>query len=366
MLLLGAGMAPSVPALSGCGGRLLLVVTQTTPDLVTDPTCRRLQFRACGRRRPATRWHTPWGYQHLPRRCVLRHTRLVDVSELGSFLKSRRDRLRPADVGLPAGARRRVPGLRRDEVAKLADASVEYYIELEQGRGAQPSEQMLAALSRALRLTLDERNHMYYLAGRALPSPSSTAAHVHPGMLDLLDHLDRTPAQVITDLHATLTQNRMAAALLGRPQHRKGPQTGFIYQWFLNPAVRQRYHPDEHDHQSRVFVADLRTVSARRNRDIEVADLVKELTRRSAEFAQLWAQQEVAVRRSDRKRLIHPQLGVIEVNCLSLLSEDGTQRLLWFTPAPGTDSGDKLELLATIGEQDLASDSNSAVASRVL
>ena len=238
----------------------------------------------------------------------------------------------------------------------MAGASVEYYTELEQGRGPQPSEQMLAALSRALRLTADERDHAYHLAGRALPSPASTAAHVHPGMLDLLDRLGGTPAQVITDLHALLVQNSMAAALLGRSEHHTGPRAGFIHQWFLNPVVRERYHPEEHEHQSRMFVADLRAVSARRAGARDVTDLVRDLTRRSAEFAGLWEQHEVAVRRRDRKRLIHPQVGVVEVTCLSLLSEDGTQRLLWFTPAPGTDAAEKLRLLGAIGEQDLAPD----------
>ncbi|QGQ20498.1 helix-turn-helix domain-containing protein [Cellulomonas sp. JZ18] len=278
----------------------------------------------------------------------------MDVSALGAFLKSRRDRLTPSDVGLPSGPRRRVPGLRRDEVARLAQASVEYYTELEQGRGPQPSEQMLASLTRALRLTADERDHVYHLAGRALPSRTSTAAHVHPGMLDLLDRLHGTPAQVITDLHAPLVQNPMAAALLGRPEHHAGPRAGFIHQWFLDPVVRRRYHPEEHDHQSRVLVADLRAVSARRAGARDVTELVRDLTRGSAEFAGLWERHEVAVRRQDRKRLVHPQVGVVEVHCLSLLSEDGTQRLLWFTPAPGTDAAEKLELLATIGEQDLA------------
>ena len=101
----------------------------------------------------------------------------MDLAELGSFLKSRRDRIGPREVGLPVGPRRRVPGLRRDEVAQLAGASTDYYLELERG-AAQPSEQMLAALARALRLTNDERDHAYQLAGRAVPPSGSSGAHV--------------------------------------------------------------------------------------------------------------------------------------------------------------------------------------------
>ena len=268
---------------------------------------------------------------------------------MGGSLKSRRDRLSPRDLGLHDGPRRRVSGLRRDEVATLAGASVDYYGQLEQGRGAQPSEQMLAALARALRLTLDERNHLYYLAGRQLPPAGSSNAHVHPGMLDLLDRLTSTPAQIISDLSATLVQNRMAAALLGWPKHTSGIRASFIYQWFTDSEARKLYHPEEHDHQSCVFVADLRAVTARRGSDQLASDLIHRLLNESYEFAGLWARQDVAVRRSDRKRLIHPTLGEIELNCLNLLSEDGTQRLLWFTPPPGTAAVEKLELLNVIG-----------------
>jgi len=273
----------------------------------------------------------------------------MDLTEMGGFLKSRRDRLNPRDLGLHNGPRRRVAGLRRDEVATLAGASVDYYAQLEQGRGAQPSEQMLAALARALHLTLDERNHLYYLAGRPLPPEGGPNAHVHPGMLDLLDRLPSTPAQIISDLSVTLVQNRMAAALLGWPKHATGLGASFIYQWFTDPQARQLYHPDEHNHQSGVFVADLRAVAARRGSDRLVSDLTRRLTGDSEEFAKLWARQEVAIRRSDRKRLLHPTIGEIELNCLSLLSEDGTQRLLWFTPPPGTAAVEQLELLNVIG-----------------
>jgi transcriptional regulator with XRE-family HTH domain len=278
----------------------------------------------------------------------------MDLAELGAFLKSRRDRIRPSDVGLPTGPRRRVPGLRRDEVAHLAGASVEYYIELERGAGAQPSEQMLAALARALRLSVDERDHLCHLAGRPVPVQGGPASHVHPGMLDLLDRLTATPAQVITDLHVTLVQNRLAVALLGDQLHFDGRNASFVYRWFTDPAARKLYPEQDHDHQSRAFTADLRAAVARRgDRDRESQELVAELVNRSPEFTGLWEQREVAVRRKDRKRLIHASLGTIEVNCLNLFSEDGHQRLLWFTPAVGTDAVEQLELLSVLGNQDL-------------
>jgi transcriptional regulator with XRE-family HTH domain len=279
---------------------------------------------------------------------------VVNLAELGAFLKSRRDRIRPADVGLPSGPRRRVPGLRRDEVAVLAGASVDYYIEIERGAGAQPSEQMLAALARALRLTLDERDHLYHLAGRPLPVAGGSAAHVHPGMLDLLDRLTATPAQVITDLHVVIVQNRLAAALLGPAPEPAGMRASLVYRWFTEAAARALYPDEDHAHHSELFVADLRAAVARRDaRDEEARALVAELLRRSTEFAALWERRDVAVRRSDRKRIVHPSLGVVEVDCLNLFSEDGRQRLLWFTPAIGTASVEALELLAVLGTQDL-------------
>jgi transcriptional regulator with XRE-family HTH domain len=280
----------------------------------------------------------------------------VNLAELGAFLKSRRDRIRPADVGLPTGPRRRVPGLRRDEVAQLAGASVDYYIELERG-GAQPSEQMLAAMARALRLTLDERNHLYHLAGRPVPPSGGQASHVHPGMLDLLDRLDTTPAQVITDLHVPLLQNRLAVALLGPAPQVTGMRASLVYRWFTDPAARAIYPEPDHPHHAETFVADLRAAAARRGgRDEECAAIVADLLRRSTEFAELWERHDVAVRRTDQKRIVHPSLGVIDVNCLNLISEDGRQRLLWFSPVIGTDAVEKLELLSVLGTQDLAPD----------
>ena len=278
----------------------------------------------------------------------------VKHSELGTFLRSRRARIRPAEVGLPGGPRRRVPGLRRDEVAQLAGASVDYYNELERGAGSQPSEQMLAALARALRLSADERDHLYHLADRPVPVPGGAASHVHPGMLDLLGRLTATPAQVITDLHVTLVQNPLAVALLGDHSGLTGPRASFVHRWFTEPDTRLLHPESDHERQSRSFVADLRAAVARRDaKDREVRTMVDTLLRVSPEFAALWDEHEVAFRRDDRKRIVHPAIGLVEVNCLHLFSEDGRQRLLWFTPAVGTDSAGLLDLLSVVGEQDL-------------
>jgi transcriptional regulator with XRE-family HTH domain len=278
----------------------------------------------------------------------------VNLSELAAFLKSRRARIRPADVGLPTGPRRRVPGLRREEVSQLAGLSVDYYTELERGSNVQPSAQTLAALARALRLNGDERDHLFHLADRPLPRAAhGPAAHVQPALLGLLDRLTTTPAQVITDLHETLVQNEPAAALVGRPPAVRGPAASFVYRWFTDPASRALYPSEDHPHHSRAFVADLQAVAARRGRDSEVAKMVSVLRRRSEEFSDLWDTRDVALRRSDHKRIVHPSLGVIELDCYCLFSEDGRQRLLWFTAPPGSQGAAQLELLLVIGTQDM-------------
>src|SRR3954454_13471087 len=191
------------------------------------------------------------------------------------------------------------------------------------------------------------------------PSPCSrrtrrSASHVHPGMSDLLDRLT-TPAQVITDLHVTLVQNRLARALVGDERRHTGLAASYVHRWFLDPHGRHAYPEEDHPAQSRAFVADLRAALARRDaRDTEASRLLAALLAGSSEFVELWEEHDVAFRRDDRKRIIHPTLGVLEVNCLNLFSEDGRQRLLWFTPAAGTDAAERMELLGVVGCQDLA------------
>ncbi|MFF4257800.1 helix-turn-helix transcriptional regulator [Streptomyces sp. NPDC001663] len=279
----------------------------------------------------------------------------MNLPALAAFLKSRRDRVRPADVGLPVGPRRRVPGLRREEVAQLAGLSADYYTELERGRGAQPSAQALAALARALRLTGDERDHLFRLADRPLPpTAQGPTAHVQPALLGLLDRLGATPARVITDLHEALVQNQAATALLGPLPTGRGPAASFVYRWFTDPDARAIYPADDHPRHSRSFVADLQATAARRGNDTEVPRMVATLRRRSEEFAALWDTHDVAVRRVERKRIVHPALGVIELDCHNLFSEDGRQRLLWFSAPPGTKGAAQLELLSVIGTQDMS------------
>lgn len=146
----------------------------------------------------------------------------MDLTGIGAFLRVRREALTPEDVGLRRGPRRRTPGLRREEVADLAGMSVDYLARLERGSGPQPSEQMIGALARGLRLTLDERDHLLLLAGHHPPARPGSGMHVNPGLMRILDRLTDTPAQVMGPLGETVAQNPCAVALLGEETKYEG------------------------------------------------------------------------------------------------------------------------------------------------
>ena len=273
----------------------------------------------------------------------------MDRAALADFLRRRREALQPEDVGLPAGARRRTRGLRREEVASLAVMSTDYYTRLEQRRGPQPSEPMLASLARALRLTGDERTYLYRVAGHNAPATLSASPHVAPALLRVLDRLDDTPALVLSDLGETLVQNRMAAALLGDASGFTGFERSAIYRWFTDPAERSRYPEADRDRQSRAQVANLRAAYGLRGPRSRAAELVRTLQQTSEEFAGLWERHEVAQRFEDHKTLIHPELGPLELDCQALFTENQSQTLLVLTAPPRTESHEKLQLLAVLG-----------------
>lgn len=277
----------------------------------------------------------------------------MDRPGLADFLHRRREALQPADVGLAAGPRRRAPGLRREEVAALAGMSVDYYARLEQRRGPQPSDQMLVAIARALRLTKDERDHLFRLAGHHPPDRAWRSDHVSPALLRVLDRLHDTPAMVVSDLGETLAQNGPAKALLGDQTGFTGPARSLFYRWFTDPDARRVYPQSDHAHQGRVQVAGLRAALSAAGVDARAREIVEELSRLSPEFVEVWKQHEVAVRFADHKTIVHPELGDIELDCQCLFTENRTQALLIFTAPPGSENYRKLQLLAVIGDQQL-------------
>jgi len=283
----------------------------------------------------------------------------MDRAALADFLRRRREALQPGDVGLPAGARRRAPGLRREEVAALAVMSTDYYTRLEQRRGPQPSEQMLASLARALRLTSGERDYLFQVAGHNAPASVPAGEHVAPALLRVLDRLSDTPAVILSSLGETLVQNRMAEALFGEMSGYTGLARSEIYRWFTEPAERLRYPEHDRDRQSRAAVANLRAAYGSMGPKSRAGELVRALQKASAEFAALWERHEVARRFADHKTLIHPELGEIELDCQALFTEDQSQALLVLTAPASTEGHEKLQLLAVLGHQHFAEASRS-------
>ncbi|HEY6892021.1 MAG TPA: helix-turn-helix transcriptional regulator [Solirubrobacter sp.] len=275
----------------------------------------------------------------------------MDRDDLADFLRRRREALQPEDVGLPAGRRRRTSGLRREEVAALAHMSTDFYARIEQRRGSRPSEQTIGAIARALRLTQDERDHLLGLAGYIPPPRGFRTDHVSPALMRVLDRLD-TPAQVVSDLGVTLQQNALGAALMGDHTHHTGLDRSVFYRWFTNDPIERGLFPEEdHPIHSRSYTAALRAVHGRTTGDREADELVGALLAQSPEFAALWDRHEVAVRTDTRKRIQHPAVGLMTLDCQILTAENQLERLVVFTASPGTEDAERLALLSVIGAQ---------------
>lgn len=279
---------------------------------------------------------------------------MTDLCGLGDFLQRRREALQPEDVGLARGVRRRTTGLRREEVALLSHMSTDYYARLERGTGPTPSEQMLTSVAQGLHLSLAERDHLFRLAGHRPPSRLSGTEHVSPGMLRVLDRLDDTPAEIVTELGETLRQSRLGVALLGDASQRTGPARSLGYRWFTDPTTRLPYPPEERAALSRVYAAGLRELVAARGPDSRAAELAQDLRARSEEFAVLWDAHEVGARPPEIKRFHHPEVGHLDLSCQTLLDPEQSHRLLVFTAQPGSESAEKLRLLAVIGASAVA------------
>ena len=276
---------------------------------------------------------------------------VIDRAGLAAFLRRRRESLQPEDVGLPRGQRRRTSGLRREEVAVLCHMSTDYYSRIERERGPQPSEQMVASIAQGLHLTLEERDHLFRLAGHHPPARGAASQHISPGLLRILDRLDDTPAEIVTELGETLRQTRLGVALTGDLTSYTGPARSLGYRWFTDAGTRARYATEDHTFLSRMFASGLREVATRRGPGSWAAHLAELLLTQSEEFRTVWEKHEVGVRPQAVKHLVHPEVGRLELSCQSLLDPDQSHRLLVYTAAPGTESHEKLQLLSVVGSQ---------------
>jgi transcriptional regulator with XRE-family HTH domain len=244
---------------------------------------------------------------------------VIDRTALSDFLLRRRESMQPEDVGLTRGQRRRTSGLRREEVAALAHMSTDYYARIERGTGPQPSEQMIAALAQGLHLSVDERDHLFRLAGHHPPARGASSEHIGPGLLRILDRLQDTPAEIVTELGESLRQTPLGVALTGDTASLRGPSRSIGFRWFTEPASRSLYSESDHDYLGRLWVSGLREMATRRGPQSRAAGLVEILLSDSAEFRNLWDQHEVGLRPREIKRFVHRELGELELSCQSLL-----------------------------------------------
>ncbi|MET8688271.1 helix-turn-helix transcriptional regulator [Streptomyces sp. NPDC004732] len=271
--------------------------------------------------------------------------------ELAGFLRSRRERIAPTDVGLPAGPRRRTPGLRREEVAQLAYISTEYYTRLEQARAPHPSREVLAQLARALRLTDPERDHLHHLAGVPPGPPPGPSREVRPSIVQLLDRLPEAAAIVLSATYEVIAWNNLAAALMEDFSLLPRRDRNLVRRTFLGPHEDggRLYGVSDADEFSRTMTQHLRTTAARYPDDPEVTSLVRELRANSEEFTSLWSTHEISARPTLCKTFQHPLVGRVTVHCDVLDITDRDQRVFIYTAAPGSEEA--MRLLSVVGTQ---------------
>jgi transcriptional regulator with XRE-family HTH domain len=233
----------------------------------------------------------------------------VTTAELGPFLRSRRERLSPADVGLPPGGRRRTPGLRREELALISGVSTSWYTFLEQGRDVRPSAQVLEALARALALTGDERDHLMRLGGLPPSTPEPGPETIDTGLADLVEALGPRPAYITAASFDVLAMNDAARELFTGMTGTAGSPANVAVWVFTDPRAREVLV--DREEVARGVLARLRAATARHPDDARVAAVVETVCRESAEAAAWWARQDVRDDRSGTKRIRHPQLGEV-------------------------------------------------------
>lgn len=265
-------------------------------------------------------------------------------SELGEFLRARRARIKPEDAGFPRGGRRRVPGLRRDELARLAGVSVEYYTRLEQGRSPNVSDSVLDAIADALSLTDTEREHLRMLVRptrHARPLPRG--AQIRPSLQNILDQMDRIPAVVLGPRLDVLAWSRLGAALGG---YEDATEWNLPRQLFLDPKSREIY--PEWEDVAADTVAVLRRATGRAPDDPELTALIGSLSIRSAEFRALWARHDIREKTFGRKRINHPLVGELDLAYESFpLTGEHDMMLVTYIAEPGSPSAEKLAVLAS-------------------
>jgi transcriptional regulator with XRE-family HTH domain len=278
----------------------------------------------------------------------------MNRDELAGCLRLWRDRVTPVEAGLPAGGRRRVPGLRRQELAQLAGLSVEYLARLEQGRATNPSPSVLTPLARALRLSDDERAHLFRIAGQVEPAEGCINRHITPSVQRILDRLVDTPVMVVDASWQCVTSNALAYALAGDTSSQPMRERNVAWTIFTDGPTRYVRTEDEERLLRLEVVSDLRDARSRYPEDAVLEELVDDLLAVSADFAELWEQRRFQSPSAGTKTFLHPEIGPITLDCDFLAVRDSDLRLIVYTAAPGSEAAGQLELLSAIGLQRFA------------
>ncbi|HEY3609489.1 MAG TPA: helix-turn-helix transcriptional regulator [Pseudonocardiaceae bacterium] len=269
----------------------------------------------------------------------------ASTNELGAMLRRWRDRLSPTEFGLPVTTHRRTSGLRRQEVAQLAGVSLDYLVQLEQGRATTPSPQVLTALTRALRLTETERDHLFRLAEQPVPQEGNIHHTLPHSVRRLVKQMSASPAAVYDVCWNPIAWNAMWAAVMGDPLDRPGPERNMAWRYFTDLPTRVVRSPDERRQYEQTVVADLRSSLGRYPRDPRLARLIAELLDASPRFRDLWEVRDVGCYEQERKLIDHAELGLLYLDCDILTTQRQDFRVVVYTAAPDSESARRLEQL---------------------
>ncbi|MEV0097156.1 helix-turn-helix transcriptional regulator [Streptomyces sp. NPDC050738] len=272
------------------------------------------------------------------------------TTEFGHTVRRWRDRVSPETAGLPGGGHRRAAGLRREELALLAGISVDYVTRLEQGRASNPSEQVVEALGRALRLSGAERAQLFHAAGLVPPGQGTVPAFITPSVQRMLDRLTGTPVAVSDATWTLLLANPLYEALMGRHQ---GNERNAAWRHFLGSGGRVRHTPESLSSLEAAQVSELRGAAKKYPADQRLRRLIAELRTGSERFADLWDAGVVGEVAASRKIVDHPQVGPVTLDCDVLSVAGSDLRIMVYTAAPGTEDADRLALVGVLGTQTL-------------
>ncbi|GIJ43771.1 transcriptional regulator [Virgisporangium aliadipatigenens] len=270
----------------------------------------------------------------------------------GEALRGWRERATPRQVGLVAHGRRRAPGLRRSELAQLADTSVDYVVQLEQGRATSPSAQVVAALSRALRLAPDERDHLYRCAN-LLPPTGDVPREICPDARRLMDRLPERPVVILAADWTVLGWNAMWTAACGDPAAYDWPYDNFLAAAYLATDGRSAEEtgpwpvrsPAGPEATETALVADLRATATTYPADARLAEMIDRMLAASPRFARLWTNGTVRPHAGQEKIIEHPAVGEIRLDCEVLMVPGADLKLLTMFALPGSDAAAKLGAL---------------------